>query len=248
MKVTFLGSNGWIPNQDETSCFMVEHKDHLFLLDAGTGTSNLSKYASVLSKYDTITVILSHYHLDHIVGLIYLLPHIKEKKLRIYGPGFLVYDKSTQCILEELLNPTIFSRPLPNFCNDVQCFDYEGKDFWVDDVFFSVKVQQHSAPSFRITIDNTLIYATDTVFNASEWQDDFSGMVLLHECWDITSCENTKHTTLKSLIDGLPKELLDTTYLIHKNPCWTIAEQELILSLIKGTGILIARDDMIIEI
>ena len=36
---------------------------------------------------------------------------------------------------------------------------YAGRDFYVNDVLFSIKEQQHSAPSFRITVDKKLIYA-----------------------------------------------------------------------------------------
>ena len=103
MRVYFLGTNGWIPDEDETSCFMIEHKNKLILLDVGTGASNIKNYVNVLEKYETINIVLSHYHLDHIIGLIYLIPYIKGKTLRIYGPGKPIYDRTTRGILENLL-------------------------------------------------------------------------------------------------------------------------------------------------
>jgi len=103
MKLYVLGSGGWIPNKNETSCFLIEHKNELIMFDAGTGVSNLKHYAEVMGRYDTISIVLSHYHLDHVVGLIYLLPFIKGKKLNIYGPGKPVYEKSTEEYLNDLL-------------------------------------------------------------------------------------------------------------------------------------------------
>ena len=248
MRVYFLGSNGWIPNKDETSCVMIEHKGQLILLDAGTGVSNIRDFREVLHRYGTLTIILSHYHLDHTIGLIYLLPYINRMKLRVYGPGKPIYDKTTQDILEELLNPIFFSRPLLKFCDNVKCFDYSGSDFYTGDIHIKIKPQVHSAPSFRISIDDCLIYATDTVFNASEWQEDYRGMTLLHECWDITKQHTTKHTSLEGLISGLPRYLLKSTYLIHKNPMWGKNEHDMLTTYNQKYGIKVAEDGMVIDI
>ena len=247
MKIYFLGCGGWIPDKDETSCFMVECKNKLILLDAGTGISNLKNHLDVLHKYDTITILLTHYHLDHIIGLIYLLPYIKEKKLHIYGPGKPIYKKTTQQILEELLNPVFFSRQLHKFCDEVYCYDYAGKDFKIEDISIGVKQQKHAAPSFRLTVDNKLIYATDTTFDELEWTDNYKGMTLLHECWDITN-DNVKHTSLENLLKGLPSYLLDSTYLIHKNSQWTDTDYSKINKMISGTGVKLAEDGQIITL
>lgn len=61
MTIYILGSAGWIPGTSETSCIMVENRGELFLLDAGTGMSNLRKYREVLDRYDTVHLLLSHY-------------------------------------------------------------------------------------------------------------------------------------------------------------------------------------------
>ena len=42
VNIVILGANGWIPTQNETSCLMVEYKNQLILLDAGTGIANLN--------------------------------------------------------------------------------------------------------------------------------------------------------------------------------------------------------------
>ena len=68
MNIYILGAAGWIPGANETSCIMVENKGQLFILDAGTGLSNIRKYAHILDKYDTVHLLLSHYHLDHMIA------------------------------------------------------------------------------------------------------------------------------------------------------------------------------------
>lgn len=248
MKVYFLGCGGWIPDRDETSCFMIEHKEQLLFLDAGTGISNLKRYPHILDKYVDLTVILSHYHLDHIIGLTYLLPYIKEKKLRIYGPGIPFYEYTTEEILEQLFQSFFFSCPLRKLCDRVECFDYAGKDFCVNDILFSVKEQQHSSPSFRITIDKKLIYATDTQFDPMEWKDDYQGMTLLHECWETSSNAESEHTSVGNLLQGLPPYLLKSTYFIHKNPEWENRDYGNLQSLIRPMGGCIAQDGMVLEL
>ena len=70
MTIHILGAAGWIPGVNETSCIMVENKETLFIMDAGTGLSNLRRYRAVLEKYDTVHLLLSHYHLDHMIGCV----------------------------------------------------------------------------------------------------------------------------------------------------------------------------------
>ena len=112
MQLYLLGCNGWIPGKNETSCFLIEHKNKLIMLDLGTGVSNLSKYKSILDEYDELTVILSHYHLDHTIGIIYLLPYLKDKKLVIYGPGKPYYSMSTEEYLSALLRTEFFFKAI----------------------------------------------------------------------------------------------------------------------------------------
>jgi ribonuclease BN (tRNA processing enzyme) len=68
-----LGSMGWMPSRDQqTACVLVELQDDLVLLDAGTGVANLALCTNVLGRHERLHVLLSHYHLDHMAGLMYL--------------------------------------------------------------------------------------------------------------------------------------------------------------------------------
>src|SRR3990172_458113 len=67
MKITFLGTNGWYDTSTgNTICILVETEGHNIVLDAGNGFYKLDRYIS----YDRPTwLFLSHFHLDHIIGL-----------------------------------------------------------------------------------------------------------------------------------------------------------------------------------
>ncbi len=247
MKVYVLGAAGWIPGDNETSSVMVECQDSLFLLDAGTGLSNIKNYRSVLLKYDTIHIILSHYHLDHTIGIIYLDPFVRDKKIKIYGPGKMAYPETTSYYIHALLRTEFFSRSIDDFSDDVQLIDFPAETFYIGKTKVSVKEQQHSSPSFRIVLDDRLVYATDTTFDPDTW-DKLSGTLLLHECWDYGHTINDRHTSLWQLKNQLPLNRFDKVVLIHQNPFWDVGDFESIKKSIAGTNLVLAKDGMQLSI
>lgn len=243
MIIRVLGSAGWIPGKNETSCVMIEHNDMLFLLDAGTGISNLFKYKDVLEKYDTIHVILSHYHLDHTIGLIYLDPLVRNKTLRIYGPGKLAYPETTDYYIHALLRKEFFSRNIDDFSNDVECLDFPDYIFNIGTSVVRVLEQKHSAASFQIALDDYVVYATDTSFDASTLKNT-SAKVLLHECWDVDDNNSGRHSSLEQLISFFPQSKYEKLVLIHQNPNWNENDLSRIKRFIAGTQIVLAEDEM----
>lgn len=247
MNVYVLGSAGWIPGENETSCILVESKDELILLDMGTGVSRLRDYQALLDRYDHISIILSHYHLDHMIGFIYLVPYIKGKKLDIYGPGRPAYEKTTQAYMDDLLQKAFFSRSITQFTDDVTCHDYSVGDFMIGNNHVHITPQVHTAPSFRIDIDHQLTYASDTFFLKEDWQDA-SGQLLLHECWEREEDPLHRHTSLASLMAGGLEERYKDIYLIHHNPEWDKEDWQALNQRIANTRFHVAQDGMMFSI
>ena len=142
-----LGSAGWMPSAgNETSCFLVELGDELVMLDAGTGVANLGLASEALKRHDRVHVLLSHYHLDHVVGLMYLKRFFDDKRVDVYGPGIPVYPRSTASYIADLLQDTLYSAGSEGFAREVRFHDYAGQDFRVGDVPVTVRPQQGAAP------------------------------------------------------------------------------------------------------
>ncbi len=243
MRVTILGSAGWIPVRGQTSCVLVENGDDLILLDAGTGIANLFAYRDVLERHDTIYLLLSHYHLDHLIGLIYLDPLVRGKQLRIMGPGRMAYEKSTKELLDQLLAKEFFSRRIDEFSCDAQCLDFPGMQFTLGNTRVSLRPQTHTAPSFRITLDDTLVYATDTTCPREAWEHEH-GRLLLHECWDILHEDDRRHSTLWQIEHHIKRESFDDIVLLHQNPEWHPSDLEQIQARLADTNIRLAQDGM----
>lgn len=247
MNVTVLGCAGWIPGAEQTSCFLIEDQSNLILLDAGTGAANLAQHRELLKKYDTLTILFSHYHLDHLNGLIYLLPYLKGKTLRLMGPGKLAYAQTTSEFLHDLIRFPFFSRPLDRFADQVIIEDFPSEHFQIGQTDIKLRPQVHSAPSYEITVNDRLIYATDTKFNPEDWKGR-PGKVLLHECWDICDNPAKPHSSLEGLMDGLKDSPCEKILLIHKNPEWSESDLQTIEQRIAGTRIELAHDGMSFEV
>ena len=133
-KVKFRGVRGSFPVADKkflqyggnTSCVEINAGGHVIILDAGTGIVKagdelIEKYiSSALEVKDRApvcaSVLLSHIHQDHILGLTFFKPmHLKSSKISIFGDG------NDSDILKDNLANLVFGKTFPLDLNDIQC-------------------------------------------------------------------------------------------------------------------------------
>ena len=80
MQVTLCGVRGSIPTPDadklryggNTSCVLLELEGGQLILDAGSGIRNLG--ARLFGRHEEVHILLTHLHLDHIMGLLFFAP------------------------------------------------------------------------------------------------------------------------------------------------------------------------------
>ena len=113
IRTTVWGSRGLpalMPNSAsrygrQTSCLSVETKDHLFIFDAGTGIIELGKEIVAKKRYyKDIWICLTHFHLDHILGLGRFAP-LFDSNFAIHLIGSNDPEKS----LKEVAQSTFYS-------------------------------------------------------------------------------------------------------------------------------------------
>ncbi len=81
--VVFMGTNGWYDTETgNTLSVLVRSKEFNVVLDAGGGLHKLDRYAD-LSK--PTVIMLSHHHLDHVIGLHQLVRFRFQGKVTIVG-------------------------------------------------------------------------------------------------------------------------------------------------------------------
>ena len=157
MKITFLGTNGWYDtNTGNTICTLIETKDCFVVLDAGSGFYKLDEH---IKSEKPIFLFLSHFHLDHIIGL-----HCKNKFN--FKQGISVYgQKGTKDILNKIINQP-FTVP---FKHEWMSFNMEVYDLseQKNNLPFSVKFKPmfHWSPclGFRFKFEEKIVsYCIDT--------------------------------------------------------------------------------------
>jgi len=216
MKLYVLGSAGWMPSCGrETSCFMLEEKGSLILLDAGTGMANIGKYVDALNRYSEVNIIFSHYHLDHMVGLSYIYNFFTDKRLKLYLPQ-KGYSRTAEEILRGVFAPEISALDIKNFSRRVDIIGYDG-DFCIGENKIKIVEQVHSSPSFGIRIGD-LSYLTDTVTREAGFLFAAESEILIHECWYLKKNGKMMHSSLEEIAPLAEKYRIKQTLLAHLNP------------------------------
>jgi ribonuclease BN (tRNA processing enzyme) len=126
------------------------------VFDLGSGSALLRDYL----RLDKEThIFLSHYHLDHTVGLSFLLGTFRSgKKLKIWG------QKGVEKVVRDLMSPPYFPVPIEKWPFAVE-FGEIGAEQQVADCRVLSLPLEHSNPCIGFRVENggkTLVYATDT--------------------------------------------------------------------------------------
>lgn len=106
MKLLLLGTAGYHPSdQRQTACLMLPEVG--VVLDAGTGFYRVREQLTT----PQLDIFLTHAHLDHVVGLTYLLDVVRDKaisRVTVHATA-----EKLRAIREHLLNEALFPAPLP---------------------------------------------------------------------------------------------------------------------------------------
>lgn len=134
ISVKFRGVRGSFPVADKnflkyggnTSCVEIQAGGHLIILDAGTGIVKvgddlMEKYISSAINQEErkpikASVLLSHIHLDHIMGLVFFKPlHVKSSVINLFG------NSKENENLKDDLSKLVFGKTFPIDLGDISC-------------------------------------------------------------------------------------------------------------------------------
>lgn len=186
MRLVPLGTNGYIPSQGRQSmAYLVLTDDAALLLDAGTGVARLlePEIEALLEGYERLEVILTHYHLDHVVGISFLPGVWPTRPVRLHAPGPPLVDATPDDALGRLIHPPLFPIPLPEYPMPVELVRLTGDPVVIGGIPVRFRPQQHPGGSAGVRLGDALAYVTDTV--ADDATAEFAAGVdlLLHEVW-----------------------------------------------------------------
>jgi ribonuclease BN (tRNA processing enzyme) len=247
MKITFLGTNGWYSTDlGNTVSILIESKTHYIVLDAGDGIYKLDQY---IHDNKPIFILLSHLHLDHIIGLHSFAKFSFPQEVILYG------YKGTEKRIKQLIRHP-FSSPITRLPIKI-CFKdlNEGNS----NIPFPItcKFLKHADPclGYRLELEDKVItYCTDTGLCANLFELARGADLLITECsykpgqedwgWPHLKPEEAAQVALESQVKQLYLTHFDASIyktLIERVEAENVAKQIF-------TNSFIASDDLQIDV
>jgi ribonuclease BN (tRNA processing enzyme) len=194
MRLTVLGSGGWIPTAGRETCSaLVEDGGQALLLDAGSGVRHLVERPELLRGHGELHVLLTHFHGDHTVGISYL-PALPVERVVVHGPGRALYGAPTREILER-----VFSRPQAAFeLSDVvaEVMDVGPGTAAPGGIEVELRRQEmHADPTLGVRVGDRYAWCTDTGPDPETASFARGVDLLFHDMWETAAHEPTGHTS-----------------------------------------------------
>jgi ribonuclease BN (tRNA processing enzyme) len=185
MRLVPLGINGFVPTFGRhTTSFLALIADTAILLDAGTGVARLyeSHLQKLLAPYRELHIIISHYHLDHIVGLSYLPGIFRDLPVTIHAPASPFVESDPEDSLRTLFRPPFLSLPLEHFPMGVTIVPIKESPFEIGRLSIAVRGQRHPGGSIGIRLGD-FVFMTDTIVDENAIPFMHGAQLVLHEVW-----------------------------------------------------------------
>ena len=164
MKITIWGCRGSLPSPGpekniyggNTSCVHIEHNDTSIILDGGSGIQRLGEHWKK-ERLET-NILLSHLHLDHIMGLGYFTPFYNpEFTVNIYGPASTSESLSKR--LKRYFSPPFFPVRLLELPAKINIIEIDDSAFKIDDFQIRSEYICHPGPTvgYRCEVGDKII-------------------------------------------------------------------------------------------
>jgi len=183
MRLIPLGTNGYFPSFGrQTMSILVLNGETALLLDAGTGVGRLiePRIRELLKEVSRLDIILSHYHLDHLIGLSYL-GGVFPGPVRIFGPAPPLSDASPEEALAIFGPPWFPTRLLDS--PSLEVVAVSRKEWDLNRMPVRMRRQAHPGGAVGIRLGDRLAYCVDGAIDPGA-MDFVTGVeVLFHEVW-----------------------------------------------------------------
>jgi len=250
MKITIWGCRGSMPSPGpdmikyggNTSCVQVEHEDACIILDGGSGIQELGNALDPDTR--VVNLLLTHLHIDHIMGLGYFRPFYNPKcTVNIWGP-----TGSNESLVERLrryFSPPFFPVRLKELPAEIHVFEIDNSDFEIDSFRIRSEYICHPGPTvgYRVECgDSILSYIPDhepalgssDFPHSKEWCSGYdiaeNADLLLHDGQytqqDYKGKIGWGHSSMKDAIDFAKLSQVKKLILFHHDPLHSDATLE----------------------
>lgn len=236
-RVTFWGVRGSIPCPEpafmdyggHTSCVSVELGEDLLILDAGSGLQKMGR-SDLVKRHKTLYLLLSHAHLDHIMGLPFFAP--------LYDPSYTVHiyaspalGETVDGVLQKMLTPPFSPVTTETFRATLHFHPFGAGE--------AVNIGQHTIATYPLnhpggstgyripTETGSLCYITDTEHTVGKTDEGLVRFIQNSDCliYDSMFCDTNftpyigwGHSTWQEGVRLKDKANIKTFFLFHYSP------------------------------
>jgi ribonuclease BN (tRNA processing enzyme) len=248
MRLTVLGSGGWIPTSSrQTSCYLITAGAEALVLDAGSGLGALHINPALLDGVETVTLVLSHFHLDHVTGLGSVSARgLGGRELTIAGPGAQSYGRPTRSIVEDQLLASPFQTASPVTTAHWAELGWDTLSFAGHEIE-TWEQTRHTLPSAGFRVGDRLAYCTDTEFDPETIRHAAGVTTLLHEAWEPVGAERG-HTSGDEVGVIAAEAGVSRLLLTHNHPLPGVPERTAAAAQARFAAAVSATDGAVLEL
>ena len=246
-----LGTNGFFSTgARQTMSFLALADGTAVLLDAGTGVARLldPSLRERLATCETLDILLTHYHLDHVAGLAYLSAVWPGGAVRIHAPAPPLVDGDPSA-LERLIGPPLFPKGLYDFGLPLEIRRYAADSMTLAGSPVRLRRQDHPGGSVGVRWGD-LAYCTDCRIDEGSAAFVDGVDLLLHEVW-VTAAEEAAgspregHSTVEEVAELAARAAVGRLAPVHHRPGRTDEELAFMrrrLADLSGVEVIEARE------
>jgi len=228
-QITPLGTRGWIPHEGrQTACILAQMEGRNFLFDSGSGLSRLLDDELRSRLHDgPLHILLSHYHLDHVIGLSWLRGIFEhdDRPVHLYGPGAELVESGLKSAMQALIGAPLFGEELESFSQRVHLHEVNETAFQIDGVSVELLPLQHTGGSVAIKLGGEVVYLTDTFFFDAIAPFVCGTQLLLGESHWLDEASGRSHCGIEEMIEVARNAAVPSLMPIHFGP--SVSELEI---------------------
>lgn len=200
----------------ETACALLRNGSEALCIDAGTGARRLLSDHTLLEGVERLHVVLTHFHLDHTLGL-FFLPALRPK-VEIWAAGQTLERTSNEELMSRLLGPPFAPR---SFVSGFAGLHELGEgDVRVGPFDVRTRIQRrHSNPTLALRFADDLVWCTDTAYDEANADFARGARLLCHEAfYPAEHTDDSGHTASGEAARIAAVAGVERLVLIHVNP------------------------------